>query len=96
MADEILIATGTSRTHVLALADAVQQALKKAGAPRVSSEGEEEGQWVLVDGGDIIVHIFQPDARAHYRLERLWAPQFDVEADDIDEAQEQDLITHAS
>lgn len=81
MADDMIIATGTSRTHVRALADYVREALKDAGAPMVSTEGEDEGEWVLVDGGDIIVHIFQPDARDHYRLERLWAHSFDVDDD---------------
>lgn len=81
MADDMLIATGTSRPHVLALAENVSKALKDAGAPIVSVEGEEDAQWVLVDGGDIIVHIFQPDARAHYRLERLWSRSFDVDDD---------------
>lgn len=81
MADDMIIATGTSRPHVLALAGNVRDALKKAGAPMVSTEGEEDGQWVLVDGGDIVVHIFQPEARDHYRLERLWCRSFDVDDD---------------
>lgn len=94
MADDMLIATGTSRPHVLALAEEVQQALKEAGAPVVSTEGEEEAQWLLVDGGDIVVHIFQPEARAHYRLERLWAHSFDV--DDDNELDQEELSSHTA
>ena len=100
MADDMLIVSGTSRPHVLALAEAAQQALKEAGAPMVSTEGEEEGQWVLVDGGDVIVHIFQPETREHYRLERLWSGDFDVDAHESDSesvrATEPDLVTNAS
>lgn len=93
MADDMLIATGTSRTHVLALAQNVEKALKDAGAPMVSIEGADEGEWVLVDGGDIVVHIFQPEARAHYRLERLWAHNFDV---DDDNELDDDLTSHTA
>lgn len=77
MAETLLIATGTSRTHVLALADYTLQALKDAGATICGVEGVENGEWVLIDTGDIIVHIFQEDARQLYRLERLWMHNFD-------------------
>lgn len=82
MAEAMLIATGTSRTHVLALADYTIQALKDAGAEIHGIEGQDSGEWVLIDTGDIIVHIFQEEAREMYRLERLWAVNFDEPTDD--------------
>lgn len=82
MAEAMLIATGTSRTHVLALAEYTMQALKDAGAGIHGVEGTENGEWVLIDTGDIIVHIFQEEARDLYRLERLWAINFDDALDD--------------
>lgn len=83
IADAIIIATGTSQRHVLTLLDTVEDALRKAGADIIGIEGTENGQWVLVDTGDIVVHIFQEDARQLYRLEKLWSHQFDM--DDTDE-----------
>lgn len=77
MAETMLIATGTSRTHVLSLADYTMQALKEAGATIHGVEGMDNGEWVLIDTGDIIVHIFQEEARQLYRLERLWMHSFD-------------------
>jgi len=77
MAEAMLIATGTSRTHVLALADYTLQTLKEAGVAICGVEGLENGEWVLIDTGDILVHIFQEDVRLLYRLERLWQHSFD-------------------
>ncbi|MBA44668.1 MAG: ribosome silencing factor [Magnetococcales bacterium] len=82
MAEAMLIATGTSRTHVLSLAEYTMQALKEAGAQIHGVEGTENGEWVLIDTGDIIVHIFQEEARELYRLDRLWAVNFDEPTDD--------------
>ena len=82
IADAIIIATGTSQRHVLTLLDTVEEALRKAGADIIGVEGTENGQWVLLDTGDIVVHIFQEDARQLYRLEKLWSHQFDM--DDTD------------
>jgi ribosome-associated protein len=72
IADAMLIATGRSNTHVGAIADRVMKACKAAGvaAPRI--EGLPHCDWVLVDAGDVIVHVFRPEVRAFYNLEKMW------------------------
>lgn len=70
--DYFVICTGTSRVHVRAIIEAVAEALADHG-PRGLREGDESAQWVLLDYGDVVVHVFAPEARAFYRLERLWA-----------------------
>ena len=71
LADLMIIATGRSSVHVGALADRVIKAIKDVqSAPR--AEGQQAGDWVLIDGGDVIVHIFRPDVRQFYNLEKMW------------------------
>ena len=70
--DYMVIASGTSRRHVLSMADEVLQKVKQLGVMPMGSEGQEGGEWVLVDLGDIVVHVMMPDARSFYDLERLW------------------------
>ncbi len=72
--DALIIASADSNRQVKALAQHVRDKLKEAGATIVGTEGEETGDWVLVDAGDIVVHIMQPAVRAYYNLEELWAP----------------------
>lgn len=72
-ADSMVIASGTSQRHVASLADHVIHALKDAGFEHVPAEGQEAGEWVLVDAGDVIVHIFHPEARSRYNLEKMWS-----------------------
>lgn len=69
----MVIASGTSARHVLSLADKVSEALKKAGYKHIPVEGKESCEWVLVDAGDIIVHLFKPEVRNHYNLEKMWS-----------------------
>ena len=72
IADAMIIATCTSNRHVKALADNVVEGAKEAGVPPIGVEGEKSGEWVLVDLGDVIVHIMQPETREFYQLEKLW------------------------
>lgn len=71
--DRIVIASGDSNRQVKALARNVQEKVGEAGGEVLSVEGEDNGEWVLVDLGDIVVHVMQPAVRAHYNLEELWA-----------------------
>ena len=79
LADEMIIATGRSTVHVAAIADKAIKACKAAGvvAPRV--EGLTQGDWVLIDAGDVIVHIFRPEVREFYNLEKMWSGDRPVE-----------------
>ena len=70
--DRLIIATGDSNRQVKALAGNVQEKVKEAGGEVLSTEGEETGEWVLVDLGDVIVHVMQPTVRQYYNLEELW------------------------
>src|SRR6185312_11119365 len=70
--DRIAIASGTSNRQTKALAASVRDKVKEKGGAIVSVEGEDTGEWVLVDLGDMIVHIMQPAIRAYYRLEEIW------------------------
>ena len=72
--DTLIIATAESNRQVKALAHHVRDKLKQGGAIIVGTEGEEAGEWVLVDAGDIVVHVMQPAVRAYYNLEELWTP----------------------
>jgi ribosome-associated protein len=76
-ADFFVIASGTSDAHVRGIADGVIGALEDAGHPALHVEGLTTGRWVLLDFVDVVVHLFHPETRAFYRLERLWqdAPQ---------------------
>lgn len=72
--DTLIIASGDSNRQVKALAQHVRDKLKEAGASIIGVEGEDSGEWVLVDAGDLVVHVMQPAVRAYYNLEELWAP----------------------
>ena len=73
MTDYILIASGNSRRQVSALADKLIQSVKENKFKTLGVEGKAEGEWVLVDLGDIIVHIMHPSSREYYQLEKLWS-----------------------
>jgi len=70
--DRIIIATGDSNRQVKALARSVYDRVKEAGGEVIGIEGEDSGEWVLVDLGDVVVHVMQPAVRAYYNLEELW------------------------
>lgn len=70
--DRVIIATGNSNRQTKALAMSVKEAVKEKGGDVISVEGLETGEWVLVDCGDIIVHILQPILRSYYQLEGMW------------------------
>jgi ribosome-associated protein len=72
MFDRIIIASADSARQLKALASHVQEKAKAAGGRVYGVEGEEGGEWVLIDLGDIVVHIMQPAVRSHYNLEELW------------------------
>ncbi len=72
--DRVIIATATSNRQTRALAKNVHEKVKENGGDVLSTEGEDTGEWVLVDCGDIVVHIMQAPIRAYYNLEELWDP----------------------
>ncbi|MCE5232661.1 MAG: ribosome silencing factor [Mizugakiibacter sp.] len=72
IADLLIVASGTSSRHVKSIADEVVKFAKQAGVLPLGVEGQQEAEWVLVDLGDIIVHVMLPRIREFYGLERLW------------------------
>jgi len=83
LTDVFLIASGTNERQVSAIVDAVEEALHKAGVKALRREGKSEGRWVLLDFGDIVVHVQHAEDRVYYALERLWkdCPVIDLPAD---------------
>ena len=71
--ERIVIACGDSNRQVRSLAQNVQDKVREAGGHVISTEGEDSGEWVLVDLGDIVVHVMQPAIRSYYNLEELWS-----------------------
>ena len=71
MTDTLVICTGTSSVHIRTLAESVMEKLKEVGIKGIRAEGLQEGRWVLIDYGDVIVHVFAEEERAFYRLEEL-------------------------
>lgn len=73
IADFLLVASGRSNRHVSALADYVQRGLKERGMKDLVIEGQTASDWVLIDAGDVILHIFRPEVRVFYNLEKIWS-----------------------
>jgi ribosome-associated protein len=71
--DYMIVASGRTDRHVGAIADIIQDKLKEAGFGRARIEGQDTCDWVLVDTGDIIVHLFRPEVREFYNLEKMWS-----------------------
>jgi ribosome silencing factor RsfS/YbeB/iojap len=76
-ADRMVIATGLADRQISAMATHLEQKLHEAGLRRVQIEGGNGSDWVLIDAGDIVIHLFKPDARAMYALERMWGADLD-------------------
>ena len=74
IADAMVVTSGRSNRHVGAVADRLVEGLKEAGVPDVRVEGMPHCDWVLIDAGDVIVHVFRPEVRVFYNLEKMWAP----------------------
>jgi ribosome-associated protein len=74
IADDMVVTSGRSNRHVGAVADRVLEDLRKAGVPDLRVEGMPHCDWVLIDAGDVIVHVFRPEVREFYNLEKMWAP----------------------
>jgi ribosome-associated protein len=79
MADHMIIASGTSSRHIQALSEQVLEKLKANGVKNSKIEGKESGDWKLVDGIDLIVHIFNPEKRKFYELEKIWSEMIPIE-----------------
>ncbi|HCQ70616.1 MAG: ribosome silencing factor [Alphaproteobacteria bacterium] len=80
LADYMIVASGTSSRHVLATAEKLKDRLLARGIKNIKLEGTENADWVIVDTGDLIVHLFRPEVRSFYNIEKMWSTpgQFDV------------------
>jgi ribosome-associated protein len=78
--DRMIVATGTSTTHVRALGSMVDQAFKEVGDPSLGMETGPEPDWVLIDHGNVIIHVMTEKARAYYSIEKLWRMKDEVES----------------
>ena len=80
LADAIVIASGRSARHVSAISDHLLRALKDGGHGKAQVEGLPQADWVLIDAGDVIVHLFRPEVRAFYNIEKIWSVEPPVSA----------------
>ena len=79
--DRMVVATGLADRQISAMAEHLEEKLHAAGVKRVQIEGAGGSEWVLIDAGDIIVHLFKPEARAMYALEKMWSADLDEAAE---------------
>lgn len=77
--DRMIIATGLADRQISAMATHLEEKLHEAGLRRIQIEGASGSDWVLIDAGDIVIHLFKPEARANYGLERMWGAELDEE-----------------
>ena len=75
LADYVVIASGRSARHVSSICDKLTERLKARSGVSPRTEGVENGDWALIDAGDVIVHVFRPEVREFYALEKMWAPE---------------------
>ncbi len=80
IADYMVIGSGRNRRHIGAMTDHLKEKIKGAGLSSPPIEGQAQAEWVLIDGGDVIVHLFRPESRALYNLEKMWGGKW-TEAD---------------
>jgi ribosome-associated protein len=73
LADTVIIASGRSQRHVAAMADHLLRSIKDSGHGNAAAEGLPNADWVLIDAGDVIVHLFRPEVRAFYQIEKIWS-----------------------
>ena len=83
IADYFIIASGTNHNQVQAMADSVDEALHKAGHPAKQTEGYQSANWILLDYGDIIVHVFDTENRLFYDLERIWRDGKEIQVEEL-------------
>ena len=88
----LVIASGTSQRHVSAMADHIQRRMKAMGLKSIAVEGLKNCDWVLIDAGDIIVHLFRPEVREFYNLEKIW---INAPSDDTAEALSAGVSRHS-
>lgn len=88
LADYFLIASGMNKNQVQAMADNVDEILHKAGYPSKQMEGYQTANWILMDYGDIIVHVFDRENRLFYDLERIWRDGESISLEELDEGEE--------
>lgn len=74
IADYMVIATGTSSRHVSAMAENVKKRLEDKGVKGIRTEGLGQSDWVVMDAADVVVHLFRPEVRAFYNIEKMWSP----------------------
>lgn len=79
MADAMVICSGRSQRHVAAMADHILRKIKEAGFGRAQVEGLPHADWVLIDAGDVVVHLFRPEVRDFYKIERMWSVELPAE-----------------
>ena len=75
IADSMIICSGTSNRHVVSISNYLVEALKKENLKTLNVEGKRNGDWVLVDAGDVIIHLFRNEVREYYGLEKMWATE---------------------
>lgn len=92
VADYMIVASGRSNRHVSALADYVQRGLKERGLKNLGVEGLKGCDWVLIDTGDVILHIFRPEVRVFYNIEKIWSVPLPEGLQNVVEAAPEDTV----